>query len=64
MVMECGGGTWVGFYTDTCLRPNCGNVTSGLAMIIIDDRDDNDLMMPHQLKTVVSLSLEGKGVSK
>ena len=49
--MECGGGTWVGFYTDTCLRSNCGNVTSGLAMIIIDDRDDNDLMMPHQLKT-------------
>merc|ERR1711963_108220 len=29
MVMECRGGSWVGFYNDTCLRPNCGNVTSG-----------------------------------
>ena len=28
MMMECIGGTWAGFYTDACMRPDCGNITS------------------------------------
>merc|ERR1712210_240194 len=27
MMMECGGGSWVGRHTEACMLPNCGNTT-------------------------------------
>jgi len=29
MLMECGDGTWAGYNTEACMRPDCGNNTSG-----------------------------------
>jgi len=29
MLMECGDGTWAGYNTEACMRPDCGNTTSG-----------------------------------
>merc|ERR1712212_329746 len=29
MMMMCGGGSWAGYATEACMRPDCGNTTTG-----------------------------------
>jgi len=29
MMMMCGGGSWQGYATEACMRPDCGNTTTG-----------------------------------
>ena len=31
--MMCGGGSWQGYATEACMRPDCGNTTTGKLLI-------------------------------
>ena len=33
MMMMCGGGSWQGYATEACMRPDCGNTTTGKLLI-------------------------------
>ena len=59
--MECGDGTWAGYNTEACMRPDCGNTTSGKLIRfglpqydyvhpIVNNECDHILGIPHQVK--------------
>ena len=33
--MMCGGGSWQGYATEACMRPDCGNTTTGNLIVVI-----------------------------